>query len=50
VLLDTDRKVFAQYKSQYIPLNILVNMQGKIIYRDNPIPSEEVIKKALADK
>jgi len=45
-LLDPDGKTAAAYKVQYIPLNILVDINGKIIYRENGIPSEELIKKA----
>lgn len=45
-LLDPDGKTATAYKVQYIPLNILLDINGKIIYRDNSVPSEDLIKKA----
>jgi len=47
VLLDLEGKVAQTYKVQYIPLNILVDINGNIVYRDNPVPSEEMIDKYL---
>jgi peroxiredoxin len=49
VLLDPDGKVVKTYAVEAIPLSIVVDSNGKILYNDNSIPSEDLIKKSLSE-
>jgi peroxiredoxin len=49
VLADTESSTMSGYGIEFIPLNILIDVNGKIVHRDNPIPSEDLINKAIAE-
>ena len=40
MLYDGDGKVMKAYKVQGIPLVVLVNKEGNVVYRDNGLPSD----------
>lgn len=45
--LDTDRKIYDQYASNYIPRTFIINKQGKVVYRTAGY-DEEVAKQVNA--
>ena len=48
VLLDTEDKISGLYNLKYFPTNVLVGMNGKVIYSAaGELPSKDVINKAL---
>jgi peroxiredoxin len=48
VLLDTEDEISGLYNLKYFPTNVLVGMNGKVIYSEpGELPSEDVINKAL---
>lgn len=49
VVLDTDSYVSFTYKVSGIPLNIVVDKEGIIKYREHELPGRNVLKKILAN-
>lgn len=49
VVLDTNAEVARLYKVVGIPLNIILDKNGIIKYRDNRPPSKEILEKLLVD-
>ncbi len=47
VILDSTAKVATLYKVRGIPLNIILDKDGIIKYRENTPPSKEILKKLL---
>jgi methylamine dehydrogenase accessory protein MauD len=49
VALDSSAKVAMLYKVVGIPLNVILDKNGVIVYKENRPPSKEVLKKLLGD-
>jgi peroxiredoxin len=49
VVLDSSAKVAMLYKVVGIPLNVILDKNGVIVYKENRPPSKEVLKKLLGD-
>jgi len=49
VVLDSTAKVAMLYKVRGIPLNIILDKDGTIKYRDNRPPSKEILEKLLVN-
>jgi len=49
VLTDTETSTMTGYGVEFIPLNILIDVNGKIVYRDNAVPSEDLINKSIGE-
>jgi peroxiredoxin len=47
VVLDSDAKVASLYKVVGIPLNIILDKKGVIVYKENRPPSKELLKDLL---
>ncbi len=47
VLFDNMQDGAMKYGVRYIPLNILIDKDGKIVYKKNPMPSEKEIESLL---
>ncbi len=49
VVLDSSAKVAMLYKVVGIPLNVILDKNGVIVYKENRLPGKEVLKKLLGD-
>ncbi len=49
VVLDIDAKVAMQYKVVGIPLNVILDKNGVIVYKENRPPSKEILQKLVKD-
>jgi peroxiredoxin len=49
VVLDSSAKTAMLYKVVGIPLNVILDKNGVIVYKENRLPGKEVLKKLLGD-
>ena len=49
VVLDSNAKVAMLYKVVGIPLNVILDRNGVIVYKENKPPGKEVLEKLLSD-
>ncbi len=49
VVLDSSAKAAMQYKVVGIPLNVILDRNGVIVYKENKPPGKEILEKLLSD-